>query len=238
MEERQFKGVWIPREIWLSEDLTIQEKVILVEIDSLETEDRGCYASNKYFSDFFKLTSQRVSQIIKNLESKNYLKIDYITKDKQIIERQIRIQKPPYPEVSNIFDRGIKFSKEGYQENFKENNTYINNINNNKYIVEIIDYLNEKTNSNYKTTTKATEQKINARLREGFTLEDFKKVIDKKTDEWMGTQLEQYLRPDTLFGTKFESYLNQNIIKQEHKETRYEREQRIMKEWLEKNEED
>jgi hypothetical protein len=54
----------------------------------------------------------------------------------------------------------------------------------------------------------------------------------------MGTQLEQYLRPDTLFGTKFESYLNQNIIKQEHKETRYEREQRIMKEWLEKNEED
>lgn len=238
MEERQFKGVWIPREIWLSEDLTIQEKVILVEIDSLETEDRGCYASNKYFSDFFKLTSQRVSQIIKNLESKNYLKIDYITKDKQIIERQIRIQKPPYPEVSNIFDRGIKFLKGGYQENFKENNTYTNNTNNNKYIVEIIDYLNEKTNSNYKTTTKATEQKINARLREGFTLEDFKKVIDKKTDEWMGTQLEQYLRPDTLFGTKFESYLNQNIIKQEHKETRYEREQRIMKEWLEKNEED
>lgn len=238
MEERQFKGVWIPREIWLSEDLTIQEKVILVEIDSLETEDRGCYASNKYFSDFFKLTSQRVSQIIKNLESKNYLKIDYITKDKQIIERQIRIQKPPYPEVSNIFDRGIKFPKEGYQENFKDNNTYTNNTNNNKYIVEIIDYLNKKTNSNYKTTTKATEKKINARLREGFTLEDFKKVIDKKTDEWMGTQLEQYLRPDTLFGTKFESYLNQNIIKQEHKETRYEREQRIMKEWLEKNEED
>ena len=78
--------------------------------------------------------------------------------------------------------------------------------------------------------------KINARLKEGFTVEDFKTVIDKKVDEWKGTELEQYLRPDTLFGTKFESYLNQNIIKKEHKETRYEREQRIMKEWLEKDE--
>ena len=62
--ERNFKGIWIPKEIWLSEELTIQEKVMLVEIDSLDNEETGCYASNNYFSKFFKLTAQRVSQII------------------------------------------------------------------------------------------------------------------------------------------------------------------------------
>ena len=114
---------------------------------------------------------------------------------------------------------------------YKENNIYKNNINNKKYIVEILDYLNEKTNSNYKATTKATTQKINARFKEGFSLEDFKTVIDKKTNEWKGTELEQYLRPDTLFGTKFESYLNQTIIKK--KETRWEKERRLLEEMCE-----
>lgn len=73
---------------------------------------------------------------------------------------------------------------------------------------DIIDYLNLKTGSKYKPTSKATKEHINARLKEGFTLEDFKTVIDNKTEEWKGTDFEQYLRPLTLFGTKFESYLN------------------------------
>ena len=83
-------------------------------------------------------------------------------------------------------------------KNKKENNIY----------VDIIDYLNEKANTHYKPKSKQTQQHINARLDEGFTLEDFKKVIDKKCDEWLGTDFAQYLRPATLFGTKFESYLN------------------------------
>lgn len=73
----------------------------------------------------------------------------------------------------------------------------------------VIDYLNEKTNSSFKYTTKATQQKINARLNEGYKLDDFIDVIDKKFAEWKGTEFEIYLRPDTLFGTKFEGYLNQ-----------------------------
>jgi hypothetical protein len=48
-------------------------------------------------------------------------------------------------------------------------------------------------------------------MNEGFTVGDFKKVIDNKTAEWLDTKMEQYLRPETLFGTKFESYLNQNV---------------------------
>jgi predicted phage replisome organizer/uncharacterized phage protein (TIGR02220 family) len=75
-------------------------------------------------------------------------------------------------------------------------------------IKEIIEYLNLKLNSKYRYSTKSTKESINARLEEGFTLEDFKKVIDKQYDKWINTEWEQYLRPQTLFGTKFESYLN------------------------------
>ena len=74
---------------------------------------------------------------------------------------------------------------------------------------EIIDYLNLKLGTKYKYTTIITNQKIEARFKEGFTVEDFKKVIDKKTRDWLGTKYEKYLRPETLFGTKFEGYLNE-----------------------------
>lgn len=77
----------------------------------------------------------------------------------------------------------------------------------------IVDYLNKKTGANYKASTKKTQTCIHARLEEGFTLEDFKTVIDKKCDEWRGTEWEKYLRPETLFGTKFESYLNARVTK-------------------------
>ena len=78
---------------------------------------------------------------------------------------------------------------------------------------EIIDYLNLRTDSDYKHTTKSTQSKINARLNEGFTLDDFKVVIDKKCVEWQDTDMAKFLRPETLFGTKFESYLNQKAKK-------------------------
>ncbi len=75
---------------------------------------------------------------------------------------------------------------------------------------EIIDYLNKKTGKGYRSTTKSTQQKIKARLKEGFTVEDFKTVIDKKCSEWLNDpQMTNYLRPETLFSTKFESYLQQ-----------------------------
>jgi len=74
---------------------------------------------------------------------------------------------------------------------------------------EIIDYLNLKLGTKYKYTTIITNQKIEARFKEGFTVEDFKKVIDKKARDWLGTKYEKYLRPETLFGTKFEGYLNE-----------------------------
>lgn len=73
----------------------------------------------------------------------------------------------------------------------------------------IVSYLNEKAGTKYKPGTEKTRRVIHARLAEGFTLEDFRTVIDKKCAEWLGNdKMEQYLRPETLFGTKFEGYLN------------------------------
>lgn len=76
---------------------------------------------------------------------------------------------------------------------------------------EIIEHLNLRTSSNYRHSTNKTKDLIKARFNEGFTLDDFKIVIDKKSVEWMNTDMQKYLRPETLFGTKFESYLNQLV---------------------------
>ena len=74
---------------------------------------------------------------------------------------------------------------------------------------EIVDYLNEKTGSKYRSSGSKTKSLIKARANEGFSLDDFKTVIEKKAKEWAGTDMEKYLRPETLFSTKFEGYLNQ-----------------------------
>ena len=79
------------------------------------------------------------------------------------------------------------------------------------YIVDqVVDYLNQKTGKAFRSTTDKTRKLIKIRLKEGFSLEDFKKVIDIKTAEWgRDPKMCEYLRPETLFGTKFEGYLNQ-----------------------------
>lgn len=78
---------------------------------------------------------------------------------------------------------------------------------------EIIDYLNLKAGTKYRATSKKTQGLIKARFKEGFDIDDFKTVIDKKTTEWKNDKkMNQYLRPETLFGTKFEGYLNQKIV--------------------------
>jgi len=75
---------------------------------------------------------------------------------------------------------------------------------------DVIDYLNEKAGKNYKHATESTRRMIKARHNEGFTIGDFKKVIDTKCADWLNnSEMSKYLRPQTLFGTKFESYLNE-----------------------------
>ena len=98
-------------------------------------------------------------------------------------------------------------------ENTTENTTE-NNISTSKIpYKDIIDYLNEKADKRFKHTTANNQKFIRSRWNEGNTLDDFKRVIDIKVSQWKNDKdMNQYLRPQTLFGTKFESYLNEKPI--------------------------
>lgn len=77
---------------------------------------------------------------------------------------------------------------------------------------EIIDYLNLICNTKYRAGTKKTQTLIKARWNEGFRVDDFKEVIEKKSSQWINnTDMQKFLRPETLFGTKFEGYLNEIV---------------------------
>lgn len=73
----------------------------------------------------------------------------------------------------------------------------------------VVDYLNSKAGTRYKHSSEDTRKHIRARVNDGYTLDDFKAVIDRKVEEWKGTEWQKFLRPSTLFGSKFEGYLNQ-----------------------------
>ena len=101
-------------------------------------------------------------------------------------------------------------------------------------VKEIVEYLNSAIGSHYKPSVEKTRTFIRARLREGFTVEDFKTVIDKKTKAWLGNrEMQKFLRPETLFGTKFEGYLNEQEAYKfvgNKQESSFERIQRLAKE--------
>lgn len=157
-QQRQFKGIWIPKEIWLNKDLTFQEKIILVEIDSYDDGQVGCFATNKHFVNNFGINSSRISQIIQSLQRKNYITITYDFNGKEIIKRYLHINRPPYPPKEGMSKINIgmlknemgvcQFDKGGYVKKLKDNNTNINNtINNNKENNKKKYYENEELNN-------------------------------------------------------------------------------------------
>lgn len=155
-------------------------------------------------------SERTIRRILDELEEYGYLVM------KKLMPDETKSKKIEYE--YNIYEEPQKTSGQKQVADFGRlpyiyisNNKLINNkILNNKYIVEeILDYLNKKTDQHYKSTTPKTQTLIKARINEGFTIDDFKKVIDNKIADWQYTDMERYLRPETLFGTKFESYLNQ-----------------------------
>ena len=110
------------------------------------------------------------------------------------IEKEIEIEKEQEQEIE-IEQKRDDSQSESLRESYQS----------------IIFYLNSKAGTNYRASSKKTQTCIHARFKDGFTLEDFKTVIDKKCAEWIGTEFEKFLRPETLFGTKFEGYLNAKI---------------------------
>lgn len=130
---------------------------------------------------------------------------------KCLIDKDIDIELDKDIDVKK--EKEIKRKKEITSIETTENNEIVdNNAKKSDIVKEIISYLNYVSGKNYRPNTEKTQRHINARLNEGFTLDDFKKVIDIKVIEWKDTEMELYIRPETLFGNKFESYLQQKII--------------------------
>jgi hypothetical protein len=119
---RDFKGIWIPKEIWLAEELTLQEKVFFVEIHSLDNE-RGCYANNEYFANFFGLSKVRVSEVINSLVEKGFIisEINSEEGNKRILKTLINFPLRP----------SQTFLEDPHKLSFKHNNTFNNTMNNN-----------------------------------------------------------------------------------------------------------
>ncbi|MES5116038.1 conserved phage C-terminal domain-containing protein [Lactobacillus iners] len=201
-------------------NLKANEKLLFSEITALSNKYGYCTASNRYFAELYQVTDRVIRKWISDLAQLGYLKIILVSKDGKIIGRKM------YPSNNfreeQMFQGGTnvprvrnKCSAEG-GTNVPLNITSINTINNNNILTDnipygrVIKYLNAKAGTNYRATNKATQRLIKARFNEGMTTKDFKKVIDNKCDDWLkDPKMRGYLRPATLFGSKFESYLNQ-----------------------------
>ena len=187
--DRDFKGVWISADVWLDTRLNALDKIILAEIDSLDIRGRGCYASNKYIAEFCQCSESKVSRAITKLIDAGYIS----QRDFDGRQRVLKSRLPYYePQEQPIKEPQKAATAKKHAEEYKV----------------IIDHLNTVTGAKYRASSKATQAHINARFKEGYTVDDFITVIDKKYAEWKGTKFEQYLCPETLFGTKFEKYLN------------------------------
>ena len=212
----------IPANVRYDEDLTPNAKLLYGEITALCNEKGYCWASNTYFAELYKTSTKTISRCISQLVDKNYISLELVYKEnsKEIQERRLRLyfgggmDKNVHRYRQKCQDPMDKNVHTPMDKNVQDNNTIINNTFNNKdYIYSrVIEYLNKKAGTKYKDTTKKTRQLIKSRIDEGFTEEDFLRVIDNKVSEWKGTEWENYLRPETLFGTKFENYLNQKKV--------------------------
>lgn len=197
---RDFKGIWIPREIWLSNELSMQEKVFLAEIHSLDNEN-GCIASNAYFSEFFNLSKSSVSRVISSLSDKGYCNVTLTYKaNKEVDKRIIR--------TSKYGDKEIKVVKEVSKPKQKVGLSTSEEV----FIKSVLDHLNVAAEKRFRRTPTFSKL-ILARINEGNSLEDFMHVINVKTSQWINTDFDKYLRPSTLFNaTKFSEYLSEKYI--------------------------
>lgn len=166
---------------------------------------------NNYIQkDRYKVT--KYIEELKNLKVSENGSYDYATNNTEIdciqngykTDTQVRLGKSN--NINIINDIYCRAGEEPAQPHISKTNN-----SNSETIKEIINYLNQKTGKSFKATTAGSKRHINARLKDGFTINDFKAVIDNKTSQWLNdSEMNKYLRPSTLFASRFESYLNEN----------------------------
>lgn len=206
----------------LAQAFGLEEAVILGELASEmeywqqrgELNDGFFYSTIENVKDSTTLTEKRQRSALKALKEAGIIDVKLAGLP---AKRYIRINEEQLATIllNNNSENGRTSSAKSADLGAPKRRTNNNNIKNNKnnnnkdIYAAVVDYLNEKAGTAYKPTSAKTQQHINARLAEGFQVEDFFAVIAKKCSEWKGdAKMEKYLRPETLFGTKFEGYLN------------------------------
>ena len=92
--QRDFKGIWIPKEVWLSPTLSLMEKVLFVEIQSLDNE-RGCYASNRYFAEFFGVSPRQIATYVSSLREKGFVTVSIQNQNERTIHAAGKFRRVP-----------------------------------------------------------------------------------------------------------------------------------------------
>ena len=221
-EEKELPSYYsiIPATVRYDHNLKANEKLMYGEITALASKNGYCWAENRYFAELYDVHKITISKWLKNLEDNGYIRTElkYVYGTKQVSKRLIYINDTPISQIakgykSNDYDPVNQNAKEELSTTSNNNTRDIKAMSSNSTRVpykEIIDYLNEKTGRNYKHKAKINQRVIKARMNEGYTLEDFKTVIDKKFDKWNNdVKMKKFLRPETLFSTKFDRYLNE-----------------------------
>ena len=159
-EERDFKGVWIDKEIWLDKRLNALEKVIYTEINSLDKEESGCYASNKYLAEFCQCSETKISTAISKLIELGYIYVKSFDGRVRILKS--RLTKNVRQDL-NYLNADIKKVKDINIDNNKSNNIIYS---------EVLDYLNQKAGTHYRQV-ESNYKHIKARLQD-FSVEELK----------------------------------------------------------------
>lgn len=212
----------IPASVRYDEELKANEKLLYGEITALANKNGYCWAENQYFAKLFAVTKETASRWVSNLEKQGYVRTELIRgAGKEIKERRIYIQDPLLTKNAIPYKQKTQYP---IDEKRKEelNNTSINNTRVNKDHSpaepdtppaphkKIIGYLNQVTGKSYKHQATKNRDLIKARWNEGYRYPDFETVIDNKAAQWLGDpKMKEYLRPVTLFGNKFDTYLNE-----------------------------
>mgnify|MGYP000853618405 CR=1 FL=1 len=189
-------------------DKLIEKRILKKELVTSKKGIKGRFLYVSFGEKYFELTeySNNTKEEIKAKETEERKDETENTKCQNDTNQMTKCQGPNDKMTSHQMTNC--HNKDSSIDNSSINNNILNNI-----YSSVIDYLNKKTErtgkEKYSPTSTKTQKLIKARLREKYEPEDFKIVIDKKCKEWLGTDMEKYLRPETLFGNKFESYLKQ-----------------------------
>ena len=204
---REFRGIWIPKDIWLNKDLSTNEKVLLAEIDSLGGSSNGCFASNQYFADFFDLSKDRISRLVSGLKNKGYITVELTYKEGtcEVDKRIIKLN--PY----SYFHQGVQ----NHQGGTGENNDYITN----NYNIN---------NNNNKTSKKKATKEVRHKYGEFKNVLLSDKDLEKLKTEYGEELVEKYIKKMDewieLNGRRYKNYylalrqwMNKEVSKKQEK---------------------